>query len=171
MTRSLYIAIYSNEVTISIVYPLSFITAATGEQNFGKQSITKNSFNGFYCENVNFSTPFQNGGIVRVFPSLSHEDDPGNQKEALVAVVDSVGPNSFSICLMEPAPPTGKMTINWFAISDRVLPLGVETGSVSYNDFTSGSVCNGVTFARVSFIMLTFSKVVRCFSDSAPKTI
>ena len=120
-------------------------------QNFGKVNITESSSDGFYCDTVYFPTPFQNGGTIRVFPSLSHEDHPGNENEASVAIVTSIDQNSFSLCLMESARPTGEMTLNWFAFSDSILPQGVLTGSVSYRVFTSGSSCNDVTFARVSF--------------------
>ena len=136
------------------VYTLNyfmFITAATIEQNFGKVNITESSPDGFYCETVSYATPFQNGGTIRVFPSLSHEDHPGNGNEASVAVVTSVNQNSFALCLMEPARPTGEMTLNWFAFSDAILPQGVRTGSISYSVFTSGSSCNDITFSRVSF--------------------
>ncbi len=127
-----------------------FITAAIAEQNFGKVNITESSSDGFYCENVSYPTPFQNGGTIRVFPSLSHEDHPGNENEASVSVITSVDQNSFSLCLMEPARATGEMTLNWFAFSDGILPQGVLTGSVSYSVFTSGSSCNDIIFSRVS---------------------
>ena len=123
------------------------VTAVVG-QNFGKVNITNSSSDGFYCKTVYFPTPFQNGGTIRVFPSLSHEDHPGNEKEASVAMVTSIDQSSFSLCLMESAEPTGEMTLNWFAFSDGILPQGVLTGSVSYNVFTSGSSCNDVSFAR-----------------------
>ena len=129
------------------------------EQNFGKVNITESSSDGFYCDTVQFQNPFQNGGTIRVFPSLSHEDHPGNGNEASVAIVTSVDQNSFSICLTEPAQPTGEMTVNWFAFSDAVLPQGTLTGSVSYSLFTSGSSCNDVTFLRVSFHKVTGSSV------------
>ena len=122
-------------------------------------NITESSSDGFYCETVYFPTPFQNGGTIRVFLSLSHEDHPGNENEASVAMVTSIDQNSFSLCLMESARPTGEMTLNWFAFSDSILPQGVLTGSVSYRVFTSGSSCNDVTFARVSFPQT--SKILR----------
>ncbi|XP_028411847.1 uncharacterized protein LOC114534584 [Dendronephthya gigantea] len=50
---------------------------------------------------------------------------------------------------MEPARPTGEMTLNWFAFSDGFLPRGTLTGTVSYGAFTSGSVCTDVFFSRV----------------------
>lgn len=123
------------------------------EQKFGKANITESASDGFYCETLRFLNPFQSEGSIRVFPSLSHEDNPGNENEASVTIVDSVDKNSFSICLMEPAQPTGRMTLNWFAFSDGFLPTGVLTGSVSYNAFTSGSVCTDVNFARVSLLL------------------
>ena len=135
---------------VLLIY-LIIIPATTAEQNYGKVNITESYSDGFYCENVPFPSPFQNGGTIRVFPSLSHEDHPGNGNEAAVAVVTSVDQNSFSICLLEPAQPTGEMTLNWFAFSDRILPRGIQTGRVSYSVFTSGSVCNDISFARVSF--------------------
>ena len=121
------------------------------EQNFGKVNISKSSSDGFFCDTIQFPKPFQNGGTIRVFPSLSHEDHPGRRNEAAVAIVTSVNQTSFSICLTEPARPTGKMTLNLFAFSDAVLPQGIVTGSVSYSLFMSGSSCNDVTFSRVSF--------------------
>ncbi|XP_028415977.1 uncharacterized protein LOC114539542 [Dendronephthya gigantea] len=124
------------------------ISTALVKQSFGKVNITESSSDGFYCETVNFATPFQYGGTIRVFPSLSHEDHPGNENEASVAVVGSIDCYAFSVCLMEPARPTGEMTLNWFAFSDSVLPRGVLTGSVYYNAFTSGSVCKDRSFAR-----------------------
>ena len=127
-----------------------FIAAAIVEQNFGKVNITESSSDGFYCETVSYPTPFQSGGTIRVFASLSHEDHPGNGNEASVSVVTSVDQNSFSLCLMEPARPTGEMTLNWFVFSDGILPQGVLTGSVSYSVFTSGSSCNDIIFSRVS---------------------
>ena len=120
------------------------------EQNFGKVNITERSSDGFYCDTIQFQNPFQNGGTIRVFPSLSHEDHPGRRNEAAVAIVTSVNQTSFSICLTEAARPTGKMALNLFAFSDAVLPQGILTGSVSYSLFTSGSSCNDVTFSRVS---------------------
>ena len=129
------------------------------EQNFGKVNITEKSSDGFYCDTVQFPAPFQNGGTIRVFPSLSHEDHPGNGNEASVAIVTSVDQNSFSICLTEPAQPTGEMTLNWFAFNDAVLPQGTLTGSVSYSLFTSGSSCNDVTFSSVSFYKVTGSGI------------
>ena len=137
-----------------------FLQTATVEQNFGKVNITESSSDGFYCDTVRFPIPFQSGGTIRVFPSLSHEDHPGNGNEASVAVVHSIDRNSFSVCLTEPAQPTGEMTLNWFAFSDGVFPLGILTGSVSYNAFTSGSVCNDLTFAQVNFLMLIFQKYI-----------
>ena len=130
---------------------ISLFLAAPVEQNFGKVNITESSSDGFYCETVYFPSPFQNGGRIRVFPSLSHEDHPVNENEASVAMVTSIDQNSFSLCLMESARPTGEMTLNWFAFSDSILPQGVLTGSISYRAFTSGSSCNDVSFARVSF--------------------
>ena len=115
-------------------------------------NITESSSDGFYCETVSFPTPFHNGGTIRVFPSLSHEDHPGNENEASVAMITSVDQNSFSICIMEPADPNGEVTLNWFGFSDTILPRGVLTGSVSYSLFTSGSSCNDISFARVSFM-------------------
>ena len=126
------------------------ITAAIVQQNFGKVNITESSSDGFYCDTVQFQNPFQNGGTIRIFPSLSHEDHPRNGNEASVAIVTSVDQNSSSICLTEPAQPTGEMTLNWFAFSDAVLPQSTLTGSVSYSLFTSGSSCNDVTFSQVS---------------------
>ena len=120
------------------------------EQSFGKLNITESSSDGFYCETISFATPFQSGNTIRVFPSLSNEDHPRNANEASVAMLDSVDRNSFSVCLMEPAQPTGEMTLGWFAFSDGVLPSGTLTGSVSFSLFTSSSVCNDVTFSRVS---------------------
>ena len=140
-----------------------FLTAEAVEQNFGKVNITESSSDGFSCKAVYFPTPFQNSGTIRVFPSLSHEDHPGNENEASVAMVTSIDQtidqNSFSLCLMESARPTGEMTLNWFAFSDRILPQGVLTGSVSYRVFTSGSSCNDVTFARVNFLY-----TISCFN-------
>ena len=127
-----------------------FIAAAIVEQNFGKVNITESSSDGFYCETVSYPTSFQSGGTIRVFASLSHEDHPGNGNEASVSIVTSVDQNSFSLCLMEPARPTGEMTLNWFVFSDGILPQGVLTGSVSYSVFTSGSSCNDIIFSRVS---------------------
>ena len=148
-----YIYVYVNSIVISYKLCLHqiFITAATVEQNFGKLNITESSSDGFYCETVYFPNAFRSGGTVRVFPSVSHEDHPGNGNEASVAEITSVDQNSFSICLLEPAQPTGEMTLNWFAFSDSILPSGTLAGSVSYNTFTSGSSCNDVTFSRVSF--------------------
>ncbi|CAB4018490.1 CD209 antigen E, partial [Paramuricea clavata] len=125
--------------------------ATTAEQNYGKVNITGNYSDGFYCENVLFPSPFQNGGTIKVFPSLSHEDHPGNGNEAAVAVVTSIDQNSFSICLLEPAQPTGEMTLNWFAFNDGILPRGIQTGSVLYSVFTSGSACNDISFARTFY--------------------
>ncbi|XP_028415978.1 uncharacterized protein LOC114539543 [Dendronephthya gigantea] len=136
-------------VLLLIACKLSIMSAAIVEQNFGKANITENSSDGFFCETVRFPTPFQNGRTIRAFSSLSHEDHPGNENEALVAVINSVDRNSFSVCLMEPARPTGEMTLNWFAFSDGFLPRGTLTGTVSYGAFTSGSVCTDVFFSRV----------------------
>ena len=127
-----------------------FITAAIVVQNFGKLNITESSSDGFYCETVSFPNPFRNHGTIRVFPSLSHENHLAHGNEALVAEITSVDQNSFSICVMEPAQPTGEMTLNWFAFSDSIFPSGTLAGSVSYSAFTSGSACNDVTFSRVS---------------------
>lgn len=96
-----------------------------------------------------------------MFPSLSHEDHPGNENEALVAVVTSLDQNSFSVCLMEPAQPTGNMTLNWFAFSDGLLPQGSMAGTVSFNVFTSGSACSDITFARVSSIIQFHNAIVQ----------
>ena len=142
-----------------IIIFLFIITAATLQQNFGKVNITERSPDGFFCDTVQFLTPFQNGGTIRVFPTLSHEDHPGRRNEASVAIVTSVNQTSFSICLTEPEKPRGKMTLNLFAFSDAVLPQGILTGSVSVSLFTSGSSCNDVTFSRVSFHKVTGSNI------------
>ena len=114
-------------------------------------NITGSDSDGFYCEQVSFSNaPFQSGTTVKVFTSLSHEDNPDNVNEASVAMVTSVDYSSFNVCTMEPSQPSGKLTLNWLAFGDNSLPQGVLSGSVPFNVFTSGSSCSVVTFSLVS---------------------
>ena len=121
-------------------------------------NITERDSDGFYCEQVSFSAPFQSGSTVRVFPSLSHENHPHIANEAAVVMVMSVNYVRFNVCVIEPSQPAGEVTLNWFAFSDNILPQGIQAGSVSYNMFTSGTSCSVVTFVRVC------SKLLECFS-------
>lgn len=111
------------------------------QQKHGNVNITVSNSDGFYCKQVSFSTPFQNGTTVKVFPSLS---------QVSVAMVTSVDYSSFNVCIMEPSEPSGNVNLNWLAFGDKFLPQGILSGGVSYNMFTSGCSCSDVTFSRVS---------------------
>lgn len=99
---------------------------------------------------MQYPQAFSSSSNVRVFASISYENEPLSVHDSAVVWVTDVTQSSFSICVLESGLGTnGSAVVNWIAF--RGTPSGALDGAASFSPFTSGTKCERVDFAQVWF--------------------
>lgn len=91
---------------------------------------------------------------MSVIASVNRGNGSSNVYDSIFLWVEDVKYDRFTACVVEGGPGSGdNFTIDWFAVQGP--QTGAEHDKTSFNQFTTGSQCNRVTFKNVRFFDLS----------------
>ena len=109
----------------------------------------------FACQQVSFATPFHGGLEVTVLASLGRSIKSPTRCNGGAIWVESVDQSGFKACILEYSVGSNNTAeVNWIATQSA--PSGGKKGSISFDDWTTGTQCKITNFQKVSVLICIF---------------